>query len=282
MAPIRRLLWRNVAQPGGWFHLARKVMVASADNSTPHTHDFAEVFWLEDGTGTHCINGRRLALGRGDIVFIRPPDQHGYRLGAAKTFTLVNLAFSAATLDFVHRRYFTGRRDWPWAPNALPAMLTLNPSQLSQLAHMVDDLAQAPQHRIEVESFLLNLLRLVIGRERQAQAVQPPAWLRMALDRFAQPRHLTMGTVELARLTGRSPEHVSRVVRKLWKQTPTELVNRIRTDHAARELRMTDRSIVQIANDCGLGNLGHFYKLFKHRFAMTPRQYRLRHQAVVR
>ena len=45
---------------------------------------------------------------------------------------------------------------------------------------------------------------------------------------------------------------------------------------------MTDRKILDIALECGLGNLGYFYRLFAKQYGLTPRQYRLRQQALVR
>ena len=35
---------------------------------------------------------------------------------------------------------------------------------------------------------------------------------------------------------------------------------------------------MEIALECGIENIGHFYKLFQKRFGMTPRQYRLLRQ----
>ncbi|MBV6658613.1 MAG: AraC family transcriptional regulator, partial [Devosiaceae bacterium] len=34
--------------------------------------------------------------------------------------------------------------------------------------------------------------------------------------------------------------------------------------------------IAEIAYEVGVGNLSHFYALFKRHYAMTPRRYRLR------
>jgi AraC-like DNA-binding protein len=34
--------------------------------------------------------------------------------------------------------------------------------------------------------------------------------------------------------------------------------------------------------NCGFESLGHFYRLFRAAHAMTPRAYRLRHQAIIR
>ena len=46
-------------------------------------------------------------------------------------------------------------------------------------------------------------------------------------------------------------------------------------------LATSDEPITSIALDCGLENLGHFYRLFHARYGSTPRGYRLRQRAVV-
>jgi AraC family cel operon transcriptional repressor len=51
--------------------------------------------------------------------------------------------------------------------------------------------------------------------------------------------------------------------------------------HAARELRITDRPITDIAYECGLSNLSHFYSLFRRAHGQTPRAFRLGRQRAV-
>ena len=86
-----------------------------------------------------------------------------------------------------------------------------------------------------------------------------PPWLGDALARFAaDPDALAGGVPGLAALAGRSREHVNRVIRDRTGDTATALVNELRLTGAAAELRMTDRPIVRIATDCGIGNLSHF------------------------
>jgi AraC family cel operon transcriptional repressor len=41
---------------------------------------------------------------------------------------------------------------------------------------------------------------------------------------------------------------------------------------------MGDQEILDIALDCGIGNLSHFYSLFRAETGMTPRAYRLSHR----
>ena len=104
----------------------------------------------------------------------------------------------------------------------------------------------------------------------------------MLFRSFGRPEHLAGGTQAFAKLAGRSPEHVNRILRQALGKTTTDVVNEIRLDYAARQLRMSDQKITEIALDCGLGNLGHFYSLFQKRFRLTPRKYRIRQHSLVR
>lgn len=79
--------------PGETFHLARVNIISRQDLSF-HTHDYAELLWIEKGSGYHLVNGERLRIGPGDLIMIRPQDAHTY---AASTkgggITLITLRF---------------------------------------------------------------------------------------------------------------------------------------------------------------------------------------------
>ncbi len=53
------------------------------------------------------------------------------------------------------------------------------------------------------------------------------------------------------------------------------------SERASRRVCMTSKEIIDIAADCGLDNLGYFYRLFKKRYALSPRRYRLANHAVI-
>jgi AraC family cel operon transcriptional repressor len=93
--------------------------------------------------------------------------------------------------------------------------------------------------------------------------------------------HLAEGVPALVRFAGRSPEHTARELRKYSGCTPTEFVNRLRIDHAARLLCTTDKSVLEIALDCGFENQGHFHRCFKTRFETTPLTYRKQNHAPI-
>ena len=252
-----------------------------------HTHDFAEVFWIERGSGIHLINGERRALRQGDLVLIRPDDVHTFCVPDDDHLTQVNVAFDRETLTFLTERYF-GDGDSPWSGDAQPSSYRLAPMQVGHLGELASMLFGSPRTRLLLERFLLELLCVLEeartesnGTDGGAQGL--PGWLDEAIKQFSRNSDaLSQGPMALASLAGRSREHVNRVIQRSTGQTLTELVNSIRIDRAATGLRMTDSPITEVAIDCGVGNLSHFYRLFRQRYGVTPREYRVFHQAAVR
>ncbi len=279
--PIHRLRLRQFVPPGSWYHIARGVYPGSAGGGL-HTHDFAEVFWIESGRGWHLINGERLPLDLGDLVLVRPDDRHGFRGAGAQRMTLVNVAFDHRLLDPLRERCF-GPDNWPWAGDALPTARRVAAATLGRLTQEAQRLAAARRTRLALERFLLTLLDELVAEPAMPLAEGLPDWLATGLRTMRDdPQALLDGVPALARLTGRTREHIARTVRQRQDRTATELVNAVRLERADQLLAMTDRPIVDVAIDAGLPNLGHFYQLFKARFGQTPRRRRLAAQAVLR
>ncbi len=279
---VRQLHLRNFVHPGDCFHLARVRVDASYDVSL-HTHDFAEVFWVEDGSALHTVNGHAQLLNAGNLVTIRPGDAHMLAQQGNAPFTLVNLAFDVSTLSFLEARYEPGNAFW-WQVDVLPWMITLNEHHAFWLARNVERLATAPQHPIELDRFLIGLL----SELRTTTSISPhtrnprPAWIADVLQQLKSPEHFSLGASHIAQLSHRTPEHVTRELKRYTGMTTVEWVTKARLDFAERQLRMTTEEISQIALACGFNSLAHFYKVFRARFGLAPHAYRVRHQATVR
>jgi AraC family cel operon transcriptional repressor len=149
------------------------------------------------------------------------------------------------------------------------------------LAHWAERLAGAARPRVLVDGFLMDLPALLSAAAAARERELAPEWLTAACRQLNAPEHFAGGTPALARLAGRSPSHVARATVRWLGVTPTDLVNAARMDYSARELATTTRPIMEIAFDCGLNNLSHFYALFRQRYGISPRRYRLRAHGIV-
>ncbi len=237
----------------------------------PHCHEYCEVFWCEAGSGVHIVDGEPRPITAGDIVFLRPNDVHSGRSDARQGMTIVNASFSPASARAVQRRY---PADWPWRPGPV-LHAHVSPRRMERLHAWAIDLSMPNLRQVDLECFLLDLVRLVARPLESDVDTGLPAWLRGAVEVFCDPRHLPGGTTRLAELAGRTPEHINRVVRSAQGRTTTELVNVVRMAWAASMLRISDQAIGDIAAICGLPHLGHFYATFKATFGVTPRRYRI-------
>ncbi|WP_408258754.1 helix-turn-helix domain-containing protein [Paraburkholderia phytofirmans] len=81
---------------------------------------------------------------------------------------------------------------------------------------------------------------------------------------------------ELAAQAGLSSFHFARVFRRETGETPHQYVSRLRLEEAARLLRATDQTVLQIAIAVGFENASHFSVQFKRGYGVTPLAYRLR------
>jgi AraC family cel operon transcriptional repressor len=98
--------------------------------------------------------------------------------------------------------------------------------------------------------------------------------MREALPRACEPEHLLAGRSALVALCGRSHEHVSRSFRKYLSLSPTEWLTQERLRYACRLLETTQRSITDVAMDCGFESQSYFHQRFKAARGMTPLQFR--------
>ena len=76
-----------------------------------------------------------------------------------------------------------------------------------------------------------------------------------------------------------SPSHFSRVFREETGQPPMEYVHRLRMDRAKKLLLAGDRSITEIALECGFNSTSYLSACFQKQYKQTPSEYQKRTKA---
>lgn len=266
MVPV--LHWSRIAGSDA-FHVAR-VTVTPRNPTALHGHDFAELFWVEEGIGRHRLARGSEPLARGDLIFVKPTDEHGLSAQAHLRFT--NVAFPMGTYRWARDRRFCGAD--PFWPEGAPRVFRLDAGQLNRLGRLADELFAAPRRALFIESFLLNVFCCLQAHGDPGLPEDLPEWLRRACVEILKPEQFRLGATGFSRLAGRSPEHVARVMQRMFRRTPSEYVNEIRMQYASRQLAMSDAKICDIALECGVQNLSHFYQLFRKFSGVSPGRYR--------
>jgi AraC family transcriptional regulator of arabinose operon len=88
--------------------------------------------------------------------------------------------------------------------------------------------------------------------------------------RCAEPLKL----VDVAKALHLSPSRAAHVIKDVCGVGFVELLTAYRLRLAAEYLRHTDEPVGHIGRRAGFGDESHFYRVFKAKLGMTPRQYR--------
>lgn len=284
MATVPCLRWEDLATPESAFLLVR----FHSRRTTPagmHTHDFAEVFWIEEGIARHRINGEEHLLTKGGIGFMRPDDCHQIVPVGRGSLLFFNLAFPDCLREALLQRHPQEVGPVWSGESPTPAVLSLPGEEIEALSASALALDAGPQTAFRLERMLLGLIARVLRLDEPTTQLSTtrglPEWLQTALLQLRDPGVFTRGVEGLAQAAGRSPEHLARTTRGILDRTPTELVNDARMDWAARRLRQTNDKTTTLAFACGFSTTAQFYREFRKRYGTTPRDYRARFQALL-
>ncbi len=272
MKPVT-LHHRDILTDGAVAHVTRATLTAQRPRPL-HTHDFFEVFWVQNGTVRHHAPDGITTLNEGDLVCLSPGQVHGLQgKGEAAMVALICLhpdVISGLLAQFPKLTDVAFRKDGPTRFfRDVRALASLNQAAIA--------LEHSPRNALATTAFLLPLLSGLMADSNGLPA-EVPGWLANACRAARDPQVFRDGSAGMVALTGKAHPHVSRTMRRYLGQTPSDYINSIRMDHAARALVTDTEPLAEIAESCGIPNLSHFHKLFRARFGMTPLKYRQKYQ----
>lgn len=266
---MRRLRLADLSPLSAGCHVARSYF-HPGHACGRHRHDYVEAMWVEMGAVLHDTRRSVRMLTAGDVVLIQPHHQHDIRGVDDRVGVVVNIAFPAACLKALERRYHCADL---WGDADEPLVRRLSGADLAALARRIETLRSGPDDALARDAFLTTLLDRL--RPRQADPWHSaPAWLAGPIARCAEPPLLANGLPALARLSKRSPAQVNRAIIEATGDSPAALLTELRLRWAERQLALTDLPMSEIACACGIGR-AHLHRLFAARHGRGPHAYRL-------
>jgi AraC-like DNA-binding protein len=154
--------------------------------------------------------------------------------------------------------------------------------ELSPLVAKTAAILFADAHDADFESLALRLVASAMRFGSGGSTPRPLYTEASSVRRVAQVvRSIDAGEAgaptelaALARIAGLSPYHFLRTFMEVTGSTPHQYLLRLRLRRAALLLKTGSRKIVEIAFDCGFGDLSNFNRAFRSEFGVSPRVYR--------
>ncbi|MBD5512325.1 MAG: AraC family transcriptional regulator [Lachnospiraceae bacterium] len=238
-----------------------------------HTHDFFEFFYVLKGKAIHDINGQKMVLSQGTLVFIRPADVHHYSFINNYDMEMISIGVECGLVQSACN--FLGMDIQEFLKPCLPSQIIYTGGSHWDMAEkllVIDKKSSGQERRQYFLSILPELLyQMKFGREQQDKIIPP--WLSSLVEEMSKTENFVEGLPKMIDLSGVSQEHLNRSFKKYLEMTPTAFINMKRIDYSAALLSEGNDNILDICYLCGFQNVSYFYQIFKETYHCTPKQF---------
>ncbi len=256
-------------------------------SAAPHAHGFFALLYATGGTGSMQFGRRSLAVSNGSLVITSPGEVHDTAglYGVSRWgLDFMPDVFGAEANGWMFPRpsrpewIMFLRRSWD-APQVIEVPVGMREDwyrQFATISHELTERAHGYREivRAELKALLIRTARLV----RRDLTADPPEPLSPLLGevfdvieaRFADRVSLT----DVARAVGRSPAHLTTVVREQTGMTVQQWIIERRMAEARQRLMVSDENVNVLAERVGYRDPTLFIRHFKRAHGVTPRRWR--------
>lgn len=256
-----------------------------------HRHNFIEVLYVCQGQLTNVIGGREVVIRKGELLFLNQFTRHEI-LPAGKDDIAINFMILPEFFDVAYTMAGNNNVLADFLVNVLRQdeergeYLHFRVSEVLQIQNLLENMiyslvtGNGDQNRINQTTMGLIFLYLLESVQYVEMRVpnQYENMISMTTLDYIEQQYRTATLTELcAKLN--LPMHVlSKMIKKNTGFNFKELLQRKRLNKAVELMCETDLPVGDIIAAVGYENGSYFHRVFKERYHMTPRAFRIANQ----
>lgn len=244
--------------------------------SLPHTHHFAELFYVISGRGVFLVENDLVPVKPNDLIIINPHIEHTEK--AVNNDPLEYIVFGVDGLSFS----FDKPQD-DISKNYSYYSYTSSQNHLVSFAQMMlNEFREKKPHYEMICQSILQVLLIYISRE-QNLSILTDASSKLSKECALAKRYIdtnfskniTLDT--LSEVTHINKYYLAHSFASYVGQSPISYLTDRRLQASMELLINTNHSIAQVASSTGFSSQSYFSQIFKKSAGMTPQQYRKQH-----
>lgn len=253
-------------------------MIKQIKHSMPemHYHDFYEIYIQDQGERDHVVSNNYYKLGPRDVLLMKPNVLHQSISDNPHIRTIVYFT------DELLKKYYSETICKELLSPFHHTVLTLTTENYYKISNIVremtkEDLSDKYNH---IFTELADLLLILSENIEQVSSKNIPinnqANVSISpLVSYVHENYLALDNItEIADTFYMTSSHLCRTFKKITGYTIIQYINNLKIQQACYLLLETDKSITDIALDCGFNSTMYFCRIFKNVLQITPSQYR--------
>lgn len=250
-----------------------------------HWHDDLEFIRIIDGEMNYYINGKNIVLKEHDGIMVNTRQMH---YGSS-----INQKDCTFLCILVHPALFSSNK-MLWQKYLLPLLedhetefVHLDSSQPDHafILESLTEMTQLKEHgeygyELEIMGLFYMIWKKLAGHYKTGlPAVRgsedTDAKVQKDMVSFIYQHYTEKLTLaEIAASGGVCKSKCCQIFKKYLCQSPIDFLNSYRLEVSSHLLKKTDKTITEIATECGFGHLSYYSELFLRHYGCTPRQFR--------
>lgn len=258
-----------------------------------HKHEYIEVVYIVSGSATHVIEDRSYATKKGDLYIINVNTAHMFCADkdATEPFVAYDLMFTPEFFDQALAGNYTFEslgdsymfRSFAQNQEAAQEAIGVSGDLYTMFSQLFERMYQEYRNRkigyIEIiRGYLLQVLitaiRLKDETKKSHSVCNREHVVQTVLEQIEQRYATRLTMQELADSVYLSPDYLGRIFREITGESISARIQRVRILHACHLLTATDRTVADIATECGFQDTKFFYSIFKKHIGIAPGDYR--------
>lgn len=247
-----------------------------------HWHKNVEIMQVFCGTAEITIGIESFVASAGDIFIINQEELHRI-VSSDPTLSYGTFIFPLDTLSFAANDNAQEYLE-PLLRNTMrfPVRIT-DQEQKKTLSEFLEKILHTMEKKesgfeLTVKVYLLHLISELIRRRQLIAVQQSPSQkserLKQILE-YIRTNYMAQLTItSMADAFHMSEKYFSRYFRGATGQNFTAYLNTIRIEQACILLRETERTVLEIAFECGYENVSYFNRVFRSQMGISPLKYR--------
>lgn len=256
-------------------------------NFPKHRHNYVEVIYMCQGSTTHIVDGNEVVLEQGDLLFlsqnavqeIMPAGEADIAVNFIILPEFFNMAFSMmGEEENLLKEFLVGTL---CGKNETTSYLYFHVADILPIQNLVENMVwtifydlsnKRSSNQITMGLLLLQLLNYMDKMETGSK--QYDRELTGVVLSYIEEHYRNGSLTELSQILGYDVYWLSREIKKRTGKTYKELLQARRMSQAVYLLSSSTLPVVDIVEAIGYDNTSYFYRKFKERYGMSPKEYR--------
>ncbi|GFP74853.1 AraC family transcriptional regulator [Clostridium fungisolvens] len=252
-----------------------------------HKHNYIEFNYVYKGQLTQNIDDRKITLKQGELIFLNQYITHEIEASEEEDI-IINFIIKPEFFDYIITllddenlisKFLLTTLYKDYSEGEYLYFKVADKNYIQELAEKIITELYEPSIMSKATIKLLVGLLLVelVKRSKDIETYSANNYDKLLIIqsfKYIDKYYKNANLFELAKKLNQPHYKLSKLIKKHTKMTFKELLQEKKLSKAIELLKLTEYSIVEIIDLIGYENPTYFYKIFKEKYGVTPKEYR--------